>query len=149
MVGKSSFLLASIFSCIGIFFVGIIVETVNINKLGNRFCLTNADILLIRFGCFWSSQPRTQSLRVSGLLSYFSPLSLSRLCSALIISFHIKLQLTRVLQCCCSKPKNLIKFRQRLVKFNVTNSLCYCFSSSCNSIAASVRIRYVLQKGFK
>ena len=32
-----------------------------------------------------------------------------------------------------------MKYRQRVVKFNVTNFLCYCFFGSQNSTAASVR----------
>ena len=38
--------------------------------------------------------------------------------------------------------ESLIKFRQRLVKFNVTNSLCYCFSGSRNITAANVKTTY-------
>ena len=48
--------------------------------------------------------------RVSGCLSYFSPLSLSLLWSTLIIYFHIKLQSIKVLLCCYSKPKKFNKF---------------------------------------
>ena len=49
-------------------------------------------------------------------LNYFSPLTLSFLCSALMISFHIKLQSTRVLQCCYSKPKKFNKIQTTVSK---------------------------------
>ena len=43
--------LGSIFGSIGIFRL----TNADVNKLGSRFCLTNTNVLLLRFECFWLS----------------------------------------------------------------------------------------------
>ena len=93
MVGKLSFLFASDLSSV-------------VSEFSVSRTLTSCSSALDVSG---RVSHELKSLRVSGCFSYFSPLYLSLLCSALIISFHTKLQSTRILQCGYSKSKKLNK----------------------------------------
>ena len=94
MVGESSFLLASDLSLVvSEFFVSQMLTSTSWGIDSVSRMLTSCSF----------------ALDVSGCLSYFSPPSLSLLCSALIIFFHIKLHSTRVYNVVTSKPKKFNK----------------------------------------